>query len=150
MEVVLFEGDLVEFLDLFQESTGLTDETAIKKLIAIEVARGTSYGVIRVDGLIVGMVGLYVDDVPGVRELEPAQIIDFAVREEFRGRGFGKILMDWAVERARSFGCDALWLYTGGGESIGKIYRSLGFVEAGRNEGFWEGKWDRVWFRRSL
>ncbi len=150
MIVELFTGDLLDFADLFHESTGLEDLAAVKKLIAVEVTRGTQYGVILKGNVVVGMIGLYVDAVESVRELEPAQIIDFAVRQDLRGKGYGKALMDWAAQRAKSAGCDAIWLYTGQGEAIGKTYRALGFEESGRNLGFWEGKYDRVWFRRML
>ncbi|MBE9130130.1 hypothetical protein IQ258_29370, partial [Coleofasciculus sp. LEGE 07081] len=72
MIVEEFSGDLEEFIDLFHESTGLDDVEAVRKLIAIEVLKGTRYGVVRDGDLIVGMVGVYIDPVVGVRGLEPA------------------------------------------------------------------------------
>lgn len=151
MTVEEFHGDLEEFVDLFHESMGLSDRTSVQKLISVEAVRGTRYGVVRnPNGRVIGMVGLYLDSVAGVRELEPPQIIDYAVDEEHRGLGLGRMLMEWAAENVRHAGESSLWLYTGGGAEIKAIYEKLGFREAGRNPGFWQGKWDRVWYVRDM
>ena len=150
MIVEEFSGDLEEFIDLFHESTGLDDVEAVRKLIAIEVLKGTRYGVVREAGAIAGMVGVYIDPVVGVRGLEPAQIIDFAVHADFRGRGMGRVLMDWAVGLARDAGEPWLWLYTGSRSDAVAVYEKLGFERSGVNENFWGGEGSRVWFRKKI
>ncbi len=150
MVVEQFEGDLAEFIDLFHESTGLDDREAVEKLIAIEVTKGTNYGVIRDGDTVVGMIGLYLDPVPGVRDLDPAQVIDLAVHEDYRGRGFSRLLMDWAVKRARAADQTWIWLYTGSPGYTVDVYKSLGFEVCGINENYWGSDGSRVWLRRQI
>lgn len=150
MQVEEFEGDLEEFIDLFHESTGIKDLLAVQKLIAIEVLKGTRYGVIRDGDSIVGMIGLYIDPVGGVRDLEPAQVIDLAVREDYRGRGLSRLLMDWVVDLAREAGEKWLWLYTGSPGDAEEVYKKLGFELSGVNENYWGGAGSRVWFRKRI
>jgi|GEM_PF-2768532 len=150
MKVELFEGDLAEFIDLFHESTGLDDRAAVEKLIAIEVTKGTQYGVVRDEGKIVGMIGLYLDPVPGVRDLDPAQVIDLAVHEDYRGKGLSRLLMDWAVDRAWEAGQSWIWLYTGSPGYTVDVYLKLGFEVCGVNENYWGTDGSRVWLRRKI
>ncbi|KAF5976496.1 acetyltransferase GNAT family [Fusarium coicis] len=76
------------------------------------------------------------------------QIENLVVDPSAQGRGYGKVLMRYAEDFARSRGCNALELYTNVKmfENLG-LYLKMGFVETGRRE---EDGFERVYFCREL
>lgn len=65
-----------------------------------------------------------------------------------QGRGYGKVLMRYAEDFARSRGSNALELYTNVKmfENLG-LYLKMGFVETARRK---EDGFERVYFRKEL
>ncbi|KAF4436044.1 acetyltransferase [Fusarium acutatum] len=76
------------------------------------------------------------------------KIENLVVDPSGQGRGYGKVLMRYAEDFARSRGCSALELYTNVKmfENLG-LYLKMGFVETGRRE---EDGFERVYFRKEL
>lgn len=71
--------------------------------------------------------------------LEPktAEIINLAVLEKEQGKGYGKKLIEFAVEAARKSGLDRLEIGTGN-SSLGQLslYQKCGFEISGIDKGF--------------
>lgn len=76
------------------------------------------------------------------------KIENLVVNPSAQGRGYGKVLMRYAEDFARSRGRNALELYTNVKmfENLG-LYLKMGFVETGRRE---EDGFERVYFRKEL
>ncbi|KAF5548850.1 acetyltransferase GNAT family [Fusarium mexicanum] len=76
------------------------------------------------------------------------KIENLVVDPSAQGRGYGKVLMRYAEDFARSRGCNALELYTNVKmfENLG-LYLKMGFAETGRRE---EDGFERVYFRKEL
>ncbi|KAF5566216.1 acetyltransferase [Fusarium phyllophilum] len=76
------------------------------------------------------------------------KVENLVVDPNAQGRGYGKVLMRYAEDFARSRGCSALELYTNVKmfENLG-LYLKMGFVETGRRE---EDGFERVFFRKEL
>jgi len=87
--------------------------------------------VAELDGAIVGTLQLtFIPNITlrgGKRALVEAVFVD----EQCRGQGIGKMLMEWAIERARQMDCRMIQLTTNkerpGAE---RFYKSLGFVNS--------------------
>ncbi|KAF5634226.1 acetyltransferase [Fusarium sp. NRRL 52700] len=79
---------------------------------------------------------------------EAIKIENLVVDPTAQGRGYGKVLMRYAQDFARSQGCNALELYTNVKmfENLG-LYPKMGFAETGRRE---EDGFERVYFRKEL
>jgi putative acetyltransferase len=95
------------------------------------LAEGVDFFVLRIDAEAAACGGLlFVDAANG----EPAfaEIKRMYVRPAFRGRGFGKAILDHLAERARARGVDLLRLETGihQVEAIG-LYERVGFGRIG-------------------
>ena len=78
---------------------------------------------------IVGVSGLY-------RQPEsPAQLCWlgwFAIRPKFRRKGLGSAAIHGLVDRARTIGCNELWVYTGAPDEAARhFYAKLGFEVLG-------------------
>ena len=73
---------------------------------------------------------------------------DLVVEPSLQGRGYGRVLMEFAEDRARAQGLPALTLFTNEKmhENIA-LYRRIGFEETGRRS---EDGFARVYFRKSL
>lgn len=56
-----------------------------------------------------------------------AYLMNIYVREEFRGRGVGRAIVRWLVEKARQLGCDKIYLETT--DCARPLYKSIGFNE---------------------
>ena len=124
----LYTGDWDDLLDLLRMSMGMESAEGVKHLWAIEQTRGTRYYVAKVAEQIVGLIGVWFDPTGITTELEPPQIVDMAVRPEFRRRGIARMLMNQAVADVRVTGNPFLWLYTDGNSiSLLTFYRKLGF-----------------------
>ncbi|KAF5627591.1 GNAT family acetyltransferase [Fusarium sp. NRRL 25303] len=76
------------------------------------------------------------------------KIENLVVDPSAQGRGYGKVLMRYAEDFAKSRGCNALELYTNVKmvENLG-LYLKMGFVETGRRV---EDGFERVYFRKEL
>ncbi|KAI1009943.1 hypothetical protein LB503_011493 [Fusarium chuoi] len=79
---------------------------------------------------------------------DAVKIENLVVDPSAQGRGYGKVLMRYAEDFAKSRGCSALELYTNVKmfENLG-LYLKMGFVETGRRE---EDSFERVYFRKEL
>jgi len=60
-----------------------------------------------------------------------AEIQRLVVRADTRGQGVGRVLMETAVESARSLGLRLLWLTTHAGTDADRIYEHLGWTRSG-------------------
>jgi ribosomal protein S18 acetylase RimI-like enzyme len=75
-------------------------------------------------------------------------IHDLAVRPEYRGRGFGRALLEHVERDARATGCCGLTLEVRGDNGAAqKLYASCGFVgssktEPGHHSAFWKKRFD--------
>jgi ribosomal protein S18 acetylase RimI-like enzyme len=80
---------------------------------------------------------------------EDAWLEDAFVREQYRGRGYGRRLIQAAIERASSRGCGRIQLEANQNNTIAvKLYESLGF-ESSHLPDFWGPEPD-VCFTRAL
>lgn len=123
-----YADDLDNLVDFFRMSTSIESLEGVSHLVAVERARGTRYYVARLDGRIVGFMGLWFDPTGAISVLEPPQVIDVAVMPEYRRQGVGRALMAVAARETLAAGYDRLWLYTGG-DSPGLLtfYLRLGY-----------------------
>jgi acetyltransferase len=60
-----------------------------------------------------------------------AEIQRLVVRADTRGQGVGRVLMDAAVEHARSLGLSLLWLSTHAETDAERVYERLGWTRSG-------------------
>jgi RimJ/RimL family protein N-acetyltransferase len=80
---------------------------------------------IRAQSEIVGVSGLYRQ--PGMPS-NTCWLGWFAIRPEFRRRGFGRAAIIALCDFAHNLACKELWVYTGAADNIArKFYTSLGF-----------------------
>ncbi|MEX0620781.1 MAG: GNAT family N-acetyltransferase [Solirubrobacterales bacterium] len=80
---------------------------------------------------------------------EDAWLEDLFVRDTARGRGFGRILVNAAVERARSRGCSRIQLETNqNNRNAVALYEAVGFSACHLPE-FWKGAPD-ICFTREI
>lgn len=137
-EIRRYEGDIVDLYEFVMISAFFKTPEAARRLLSFEVPKGTVYFVAYEEEVQAGAIGIYVDEDLEVRSLEPAQVIDLAVKPEFRRRGLAKLLMDSAEEYARSKGCDRIWLFTGG-ENVPAMtsYEKMGFEVCGSIPEYW-------------
>ncbi|KAL3470546.1 acyl-CoA N-acyltransferase [Aspergillus californicus] len=92
---------------------------------------------------VLGSIILGTDD-----KSDSMEINNLVVDPAAQGRGYGRLLMDFAEEKAREQGKKAVMLFTNVKmhENLG-LYVRLGFVETGRRE---ESGYERVFFRKGL
>lgn len=83
-----------------------------------------------------------------VSNTRSVQIDNIVVDPSAQGHGYGRVLMDYAENVARSHGCPALELYTNVKmyENL-ELYPKMGFVET---ESKTEDGFERVYFRKDL
>ncbi len=123
-----YHGDFEDIMPLMVMSMGMDDAEGARRLIKVEMARGTRYFTAISEDRVVGVVGVYFDDNDSVDELEPPQIIDVAVLPDCRRGGVARALIEHAVQQVRAAGRDILWLYTDGNQpGLLTFYRRLGF-----------------------
>jgi ribosomal protein S18 acetylase RimI-like enzyme len=123
-----YQGDFEDIMPLMLMSTGMDDAGGVRRLLKVEMARGTHYFTAVSEDRVVGVIGVYYDDFPSVDELEPPQIIDVAVLPECRRGGVARALIEHAVQQVRAAGRNILWLYTDGNNpGLLTFYRRLGF-----------------------
>jgi len=86
------------------------------------LAQGVEFFVLREDGVPAGCGGIQLFDT------EYGELKRMYVRPEFRGRGFGKLLVDHLAEHARAYGVHLLRLETGIHQTAAiRLYERLGF-----------------------
>jgi len=100
-------------------------ETHVKDFASLKPPNGIVY-LLEVDGCIVGMGGLKKlrDDVGEIKRMY--------IQPSFRGRGYGRKLLNKLLEKGREFGFSTFRLETSRFmEAAQRIYHSAGFVEIG-------------------
>ncbi|KAK1253425.1 hypothetical protein MKX07_001502 [Trichoderma sp. CBMAI-0711] len=101
------------------------------------------------DGIISSIVKMVGSIILGVdAEGDAVTVNNLVVEPAAQGRGYGRVLMDFAEESAREQGlsCVALFTNVKMHENVG-LYLKLGFVETGRRT---EDGYERVYFRKQL
>ena len=95
------------------------------------------------DQAVVGSIVLGID-----KETDSVKINNLVVDPNSQGRGYGRILMNFAQEFAKSGGFPALTLFTNVKmyENL-SLYPKMGFVETERRT---EAGYERVYFRKDL
>ena len=93
------------------------------RLISEVSSRGVFY-LVEFEGVIMGMGAL-----DQIREKTGA-IKRMYIRPEYRGKGYGKALLQQLLQKAKEFGYHSVYLETGLSFTAAQhLYRSLGFVE---------------------
>lgn len=83
-------------------------------------------------GEILGVFAMLIMDNLGHRGAPAALVEDVVVREDLRGRGIGREMMQFALNRAREKGCYKLALSSNKNrEEAHRFYESLGFQKHG-------------------
>jgi ribosomal protein S18 acetylase RimI-like enzyme len=151
VEIAPHTGDLEELMAYFHMSTGVRSADGVRRLIAVEVARGTRYFTARLDGQTVGMIGVFCDAGGPEYELEPPEIIDVAVHPAYRRQGVARALVAHAEAHVRAAGGRRLWLYTDGNDAeLLAFYRRLGFRLGGTVSDYWGDGTVKAIFRKEL
>jgi len=87
--------------------------------------RVASYFVALLSGKVIGYIGLWVT-------WEEGHITTFAIHPRYRGKGFGKKLFHYALEYARSCGCERVFLEVRVSNNRAQgLYRRFGFETVG-------------------
>jgi [ribosomal protein S18]-alanine N-acetyltransferase len=77
--------------------------------------------------------------------LDEGHILNVAVRNDCRGRGVGRLLVERAVDECRARGAETVSLEVRPSNSAAiALYRSLGFREAGRRKKYYENGEDAI------
>jgi len=90
------------------------------------------YLVMENEGEIIGYVGLW-------KIFDEGHITNIAIKKGYRNRGFGLLLMEKLMDHAQENQIEKLTLEVrcGNFQAL-KLYKKLGFVEAGRRKGFYD------------
>lgn len=104
-------------------------ETDMARLVPDgRVPDGHSVYVVEDDGAVVGRLWVAERDVDGGRRA--LVVYEVSVDEHSRGRGFGRLAMEFAAEEAKRRGIDQVGLNVFGGNDAARgLYRSLGYRE---------------------
>lgn len=87
--------------------------------------KGGAILIAELDGEAVGTAGL----VPG-HDADTLELIKMSARNDVKGRGIGRALMDAAIEKSRAMGASKIWLETNTSlEAALALYRKSGFRE---------------------
>jgi GNAT superfamily N-acetyltransferase len=124
-------ADLAVLLD--QLGYPVAAEVLSRRIVRFnEDPSSTLFAAVTTDGAVVGLAALHILQVIE-RDESSARLIAFVVRDEMRGRGIGRSLLDRVEAAARDAGCDRLHV-TSGDERSGAhaAYRRLGFTDTGR------------------
>ena len=103
-------------------------ESYIKAFEEITSSDTNELIVVESGGEIVGTMQLTF--IPGISQLGAKRLLIEAVRVDgkYRGRGIGKQMMQWAIERAKEKGCKTVQLTTNNErKDAHRFYESLGF-----------------------
>src|SRR5215203_3340073 len=67
--------------------------------------------VAEIDGELAGYSKIVFDNIePGITAEKPVELVRLYSHQKFLGQGVGQTLMDACIERARTAGCDVMWL----------------------------------------
>mmetsp|Transcript_133392 Transcript_133392/g.414812 ORF Transcript_133392/g.414812 Transcript_133392/m.414812 type:complete len:196 (-) Transcript_133392:46-633(-) len=112
-----------ELRELLRQARGLSERAFVNRLCLRDV-RGDKHLTLLVDGARAGVLGYCYYQLPPEGFLWLEQL---AVLEGCRGRGLGRRLVQWALERARALGCRAVRVSALA--SAVPFYRALGFAD---------------------
>jgi ribosomal-protein-alanine N-acetyltransferase len=126
---------------------GADDAAAIAALHAASFGRGWSEGEVEsllVDSAVVAdraMIGRrLVGFILTRHAADEAEVLSIAVDGRARRRGLGRRLLRRNLQRLATFGVGRVFLEVdAGNEPALALYRRMGFVEAGRREGYYRG-----------
>ena len=77
--------------------------------------------------------------------LDEGEILDVAVRDDFRGLGIGRLLLTEALRLFREQGAQRVWLEVRtSNQAAISLYRALGFRQAGLRERYYENGEDAL------
>lgn len=83
-----------------------------------------------------------------------AHILNVCVRDDYRGRGIARKLLQYLIDRARSAGMHEAYLEVRPSNvTAARLYHSMGFEQVGVRRGYYQatnGREDAVVLRRSL
>lgn len=83
-------------------------------------------------GVLLGYAGFW-------QVMEVAEVNNVAVAEDFRGQGFGRMLMNGLMDLAELLGCQKVNLeLRAANRTALALYQSLGFEPVGRRPGYYE------------
>jgi len=130
MEWVAKEASEHFKIDIFATTVGISAReyigSTIDKLISDISSRGIYY-LVELEGAIIGMGALR-----QIRE-EIGEIKRMYIRPAYRGKGYGKALLQQLLQKAKEFGYHAIFLDSARFMTTAQsLYRSFGFIE--RNE----------------
>lgn len=103
----------------FEKRIDLILETSIQK----EINKIPCTWTAKIDGQLAGTMALIEDDLPSRPDLNP-WFASLYVHPEFRKKGLGSYLCQFATEKVREWGYEKLYLYTPDQE---KLYQKLGY-----------------------
>jgi ribosomal protein S18 acetylase RimI-like enzyme len=115
---------VLRFLPQLGQDSDMPDEERFKTLLK---SKGTSLFIIEIDNKeIAGMLTLVNYTIPTGRKI---WIEDVVVDEAHRGKGYGRKLMLYAIEQARSAGAKSIELTSRPSRiEANQLYRKLGFI----------------------
>lgn len=103
-------------------------ETYTKAFAEIEADKNNELIVAEINGEIVGTLQITFTPSIGFQGGKRATVESVRVDEKFRGRGIGREMILWAIERARREKCIVLQLTTNSErEDAHRFYKNLGF-----------------------
>ena len=80
-----------------------------------------------------------------------AEILSIAISPNWRGRGFARPLLDLHLRRLAGLGANTVFLEVGEQNTPAcRLYRSAGFYEVGRRQGYYDGGATALVLRRDL
>ncbi len=100
----------------------------LKAFAEIEASETNELVVAETGGHVIGTMQLTF--IPGISQLGAKRLLIEAVRVdgEYRGKGIGKQMMEWAIERAKNAGCATVQLTTNNDrKDAHRFYENLGF-----------------------
>jgi len=119
---------------LFQELTGssISDDDVLNRIQFVQQSTVDTLFVYEHQKIIVGLLAFRIrENIEANNRFGEISVL--VVRPEFRKRGIGKELMDYAEHLAREQNCIGTWLVSGFGreEKAHTFYKSLGYETTG-------------------
>ena len=103
-------------------------ESYVKAFAEIEVDKNNEFVVAEIDDVVVGTLQITFTPSISFQGGKRATVESVRVDAQFRGRGIGKELMLWAINRAREENCIAMQLTTNANRpDAHRFYENLGF-----------------------
>ena len=118
-----------DFLGATREDAGEPlNENYLKAFAEIDASEANELIVVELDGKVVGTMQLTF--IPGISRLGAKRLLIEAVRVDssLRGHGIGKKMIEWAIGRAKSAGCQSVQLTSDNArKDAHRFYENLGF-----------------------